>query len=221
MANIQPLAIFAVLGFSPRQLAFVVCLLVVLIAVALSAEARKAFWNPTRAANGVAALPAYRLLTVYALAAIILGGSLIAWVRDTEYWPYSAYPMFSLISPRKDFKFTTLRVYGVTQREPLAEFQLDDNAYIEPFDNSRLPQALGIALSENKLTPVLKDLLERYDALRVAKVHNGPPLQGLRLYRVTWYLNDQASNEKTPADKVFLGEFYESGSAFASVARAQ
>lgn len=222
MTIFRPLAILTLLaGFSPRQLAFIVCLLILIAAIALSSEARQAFWRPSRATNGATPLPAHRLLTVYALAAIVLGGSLIAWVRDTEYWPYSPYPMFSWISPRTDFKFTTLRLYGVTQREPLSEFPLDDNAYIEPFDNSRLPQALGIALSQKKLTPTLKDLLDRYEVLRLEKIHNGPPIEGLRLYRVTWYLNDKASNEKTPADKVFLGELYEAPPASSSAAGGQ
>lgn len=222
MTNFQPLIFLTWLAdFSPRQLIFVISLFVLLLAIGLSGEARKAFWRPTRATKSATPLPRHRLLTVYVLGAVILGGSLIAWVRDTEYWPYSPYPMFSSVVPRKDFKFTTLRVYAVTQQDPLVEFPLDDNAYIEPFDNASLVEALRIALNEKKLTPVLKDLFERYQVLRLAKIHNGPPIEGLRLYRVTWYLNDQASNEKTPFEKVSLGEFYEPPSAFSSSARGQ
>ena len=222
MTTFQPSALLTWLaGFSPRQLIFVIGFFVLFVAIAISGEARKAFWSPTRATNSATPLPAYRLLTVYLLGAVILGGSLIVWVRDTECWPYSPYPMFSSISPRKDFKFTTLRVYGVTQQEPLAEVPLDDNTYIEPFDNASLFEALNIVLNENRLTPGLKDLLQRYEVLRSAKIHNGPPIRGLRLYRVTWYLNDQASNENTPAERVFLGEFYEQSSPSSSAAGEQ
>jgi hypothetical protein len=215
MSDPLPLASFVLLaGFSPRQLLFLVCVVVILVLVAASREARQSFWDPTRSADGArtAAMRPHRLLLVYALGAIILGGSLISWVRDTEYWPYSPYPMFSVLAPQIDQRYTTLRLYGVTQQEPLAEFPLDRNIYLQPFDDSRLPDALGIALRENRVMPVLKDCLERYEALRRSRIHQGPAIEAIRLYRVTWSVNSQATNVNNPDHKELLAEFSESPS---------
>jgi hypothetical protein len=199
-------------GISHRQLLFGLCLMVALAVIAANREARKAFWAPTYSQGNATAAPAMRpsrLLIVYALGAAILGGSLFSWVTDTEHWPFSPYPMFSWLSPRTDFLFATLRLYGVTQEQPLSEFPLDRNEYLEPFDNSRLPAALDIAVREDRLTPVLKDCLERYEALRVSGIHQGPTIRALRLYRVTWNLNAQASNVGNPGHRELLGEFSE------------
>jgi len=199
-------------GFSHRQLLFVLFLLAVLAAIVANREAREAFWAPTQSGGDATAIPTmrpWRLLIAYALGIAIIGGSVFSWVTDTERWPFSPYPMFSWPSPRTDFRFTTLRLYGVTQEQPLSEFPLDRNEYLEPFDNSRLPEALAIAVRENRLTPALGDCLERYEVLRVSGIHQGPAIRALRLYRVTWNLNTQASNVNAPGYRELLGEFSE------------
>lgn len=199
-------------SLSPRQFLFFAALALLLIVIVANREARQAFWSPAQAAGGTSAPPPmrpWRLLMVYALGVAIIGGSLFSWVTDTEHWPFSPYPMFSWLSPRTDFRFTTLRLYGVTQEQPLSEFPLDRNEYLEPFDNSRLPAALDIAVHENRVAPVLKDCLDRYEALRASGIHHGPPITALRLYRVTWNLNAQASNVDAPKTKELLAEFSE------------
>lgn len=206
-------ALIAVLDtFSHRQLLFVLCVAAVLLVVAANREARKAFWQPARPPQSDTgwgpAIRAPRLLLVYALGAVIVGGSFFSWVKDAEYWPFSPYPMFSWLYPGTDFKFTTLRLYAVVdQEQPVSEFPLDRNEYLEPLDNSRLPAALALAIAENRLAPVLQDCLKRYQALRAAGIHRGPPIEGLRLYRVSWNLNAQASNVETPNHRELLGEF--------------
>lgn len=213
MNRIAPQSVLVfVAGVSHRKLLFGLCLLLVLIGIAAVREAREAFWAPTRSqdmAPASSAMSPARLLIVYALGAAIVGGSLFSWVKDTEYWPFSPYPMFSMLSPRTDFLFTTLRLYGVTQEQPFSEFPLDENEYLEPFDNSRLPTAFAPAVLENRMTPLLKDCLERYESLRASGIHQGPAIQALRLYRVTWHLNAQASNVRTPDHKELLAEFSE------------
>jgi hypothetical protein len=97
-------------------------------------------------------------------------------------------------------------MYGVTEWQPLSEFPLDKNEYMEPFDNSRMNDALDLAVREHRLTPALEDCLQRYDALRLSGIHHGPALEGLRLYRVTWISDPQASNVSTPEHKELLGE---------------
>jgi predicted membrane protein len=216
MSDSHPLVGLALLaGFSFRQMVFLACLLAVLILVASSREARRAFWDPSRPAGDRpnTAMRPHRLLLIYAVCALVLGGSLISWVRDTEYWPFSPYPMFSVLYPQT--RFTTLRLYGVTNERPMSEFPLDRNAYLQPFDNSRLSAALAIALSENRVTPALKDCLQRYEALRLSRTHQGPPIQAIRLYRVSWNMDVQANNVDNPDHEELLGEFPE------SVARVQ
>jgi predicted membrane protein len=210
MSDCHPLVGLALLvGFSLRKVVFLACLLAVLIFIASSREARRAFWEPTRSAGDSpkTAMRPHRLLLIYAVCALILGGSLISWVRDTEYWPFSPYPMFSVLYTQA--RFTTLRLYGVTKEQPLSEFPLDRNVYLQPFDDSRLPAALAIALSENQVTPALQDCLQRYEALRLSGTHQGPPIQAIRLYRVTWNMNVRANNVDNPDHKELLAEFPE------------
>jgi hypothetical protein len=218
MNNIDPHH-FAVLLFAAlmlhKKLLLGLCGLVFLAAFVANRDVQKAFWAPARApvgdGTGAPSMLGWRLLVVYALGAVIIGGSVFDSVTDTEHWPFSQYSMFSWLENPADHSFTTLRLYGVTQREPLSEFPLAKNEYFEPFDNSRLPAALAIAIRENRLTPALEDCLRRYDALRASGIHQGPPIQSLRLYRVTWTADPHAGNVDHPDRKELLGEVFETG----------
>lgn len=219
MNEINPLPVTALLfsgGIFDSKLRFGLCALAFLGVIFANREVRKAFWAPAHPPEGDAtaaqAMLRWRLLVAYAVGAVILGGSVFDSVNDTEHWPFSQYPMFSFLETRTDGRFTRLRLYGVTQQQPLLEFPLDKNEYLEPFDNSRLPDALDIARRENRLTTALEDCLERYDALRVSGIHQGPALQALRLYRVTWTLDPRASNVNAPDLKELLAEVSEPGS---------
>jgi len=102
--------------------------------------------------------------------------------------------------------FSMLRLYGVVQRSPLIEIPLDSNLYLQPFDNSRLSAALEHALRENRLEEGVTDCLTRYEGLRRAGRHTGPPLVAMRLYRLTWTLDTSASNVDRPDRKDLLTE---------------
>lgn len=215
--NPQPFTTLIFVGvISNRKLLLGLCALAFLAIMLANREFRKAFWAPAHAPEGdAAAAPAilrWRLLVVYALGAVVLGGSVFDSVTDTEHWPFSPYSMFSYVETPADHSYTLLRLYGVTQRQPLLEFPMYKNEYFEPFDNSRMPAALLIAVRENRLTPALEDCLKRYDALRTSGIHHGPALQALRLYRVTWLLDPQARNVDNPDRKELLGEVFEPGS---------
>src|SRR4051812_31324305 len=67
-----------------------------------------------------------------------IAGSAYDLVTDQEHWPFSQYPMFSGVWRSPTFKW--LRLYGVNADGN--EFPLDANAYVTPFDQSRLPKAL-------------------------------------------------------------------------------
>jgi hypothetical protein len=154
--------------------------------------------------TGKVAMSRPRLWVVYTLGAVILGGGLFDLTRDTEHWPFSPYPMFSdLMLSRTE---STLRLYGVVQRSPLVEIQLDNDLYLQPFDNSRLADAMGNALRENRVDTALTDCLTRYEALRRAGRHDGPPLIAMRLYKVTWTLDSSARNLDYPDSKDLLAE---------------
>ncbi len=145
-----------------------------------------------------------RLLVFYALGAVIFGGSLADIVRDTEHWPFSQYPMDSEVFSSKTFSM--LRLYGVVQKSPLVEIQLYNTSFIEPFDNSRLSAGLAHTLQVNRQDEAVADCLARYEALRRAGRHRGPPLVAMRLYMVTWTLDPWVSNIDRPDRKELLAE---------------
>ena len=208
-------ALFFAGGIPDSKLLLGLCALAFLVVIFANREIRETVWAPTHAPEGDATaaptMPRWRLVTVYALGAVIVGGSVFDSVTDREHWPFSPYAMFSLIENPAD-EYTLLRLYGVTQREPLLEFALDKNEYLKPFDNSRMGAALWIALREKRLTPALKDCLKRYDALAASGSHHGPALQALRLYRVSWTSDPRVRNVDNPDRKELLAEVSEPGS---------
>ena len=137
---------------------------------------------------------------------LVIAGSAFDIAADREHWPFSQYPMFSGVwtSPT----FTWLRLFGVTADG--REFALDANRYVAPFDQSRLPKALkrildgadGVA----RVRAVLPDLLSRYEELRRADLHDGPPLVGLRLYELEWTIDRNAANVDRPDRRRFIAE---------------
>jgi hypothetical protein len=161
-----------------------------------------AFWRPAAPTpedvSGTSPMPRRRLLLVYALMAIILGGSLADLIRDTEHWPFSQYPMYS--GAVQAHSFNVLRLFGVT--EDGSEISLhDDMRYLQPFDNSRLPQAFERAAEQDQLKDAVLDCFLRYEALRRAGRHSGPRLRAMRLYRVYWVLDPWARNIDNPDRK--------------------
>jgi len=153
---------------------------------------------------GKVAMSRPRLFVVYALGAVILGGALSDLVRDTEHWPFSPYPMYSGLATSNTL--SALRLFGVVQRSPLVEIQLDSGLYLQPFDNSRLGDALEYALRENSAREGVADCLARYEALRRAGRHDGPSLVAMRLYRVTWTIDPSPNDLDHPDRKELLME---------------
>jgi hypothetical protein len=199
-------------GILNSKLGFALCAMAVFAPMFASRAIRAAFWAPARPHQGDPAskpvMSRRRLLLAYALGAVILGGSCFDLLNDTEHWPFSQYPMFSETRTGNP-PFEELRLFGVTQREPLSEFPLDRNEYLEPFDNSRMPDALDYANQTHHLKVALENCLQRYDDLRASGIHQGPTLQALRLYRLTWTLNAQADNLNSPDRKELVAEVSE------------
>ena len=136
----------------------------------------------------------------------LLAGSAYDTVTDQEHWPFSQYPMFSgtWASPT----FTWLRLFGVTADG--REFPLDDNRFVAPFDQSRLPKSLRQMLQapdpDARIHAALLDLAARYEQLRQDAAHDGPPLVALRLYEMEWTIEPDAGNVDRPDDRRFIAE---------------
>jgi hypothetical protein len=134
----------------------------------------------------------YRLWLAHSAIMMIIGGSLYCIATDREYWPFSQYPMFAGL--REGGPKSILRLYAITEGEFITEIPLESNKYIQPFDRSRITAALrricGREDHKRLLTAALSDCLQRYEALRRVGRHSGPPIQGIRLYRLEWWLGD-------------------------------
>jgi hypothetical protein len=104
-----------------------------------------------------------------------------------------------------------MQLYGVTQEAPHREVpmrnSIRDSAYIEPFDSGRLRAALSRIAStpdpekrSRLLNEALLDSLKRYEKLRLAGLHDGPPLQSMRLYRTERQLDTQTESRELIAE---------------------
>lgn len=154
---------------------------------------------------------------IHAVILLLAVGSLYNIVTDHETWPFSQYPMYS--EPRGN-GLAYLQLFGITQEEPHREVPLNDPSYVEPvsrylrpFDRSRMRFALGWILvgkegeqRRQMLDEALLDSLRRYETLRLAGHHDGPPLRGLKLYQLRWRLDPWARNVDLPDDRVLVAE---------------
>lgn len=135
-----------------------------------------------------------------------IAGSAYDIVTDQEHWPFSQYPMFAVAWTSPTFEW--LRVFGVTADG--REFPLNSNAYIAPFDQSRLPKALRRMLADadgqRRVETALGDVLARYETLRRSGSHQGPPVVGMRLYELEYTIDRQASNVDHPDRRRFIAE---------------
>jgi hypothetical protein len=147
-----------------------------------------------------------RRALVNVLAAGLIGGSLYDIATDQEHWPFSQYPMFSGVW--REPTFTWLRLFGVT--EDGREIPLDSNRYVAPFDQSRLPKVLKRMLEErdgaSRVRTAIADCLTRYEDLRRAAEHDGPPLVAMRLYELEWSIDAAGANLDRPDRRDFIAE---------------
>lgn len=150
-----------------------------------------------------------RFLLVHALITFLIGGSLFDTLNRKEHWPLSSYPMFS--AAKRDPSSVTWRLFGVTGVGEMGrEIPLFDFQYIQPFDQIRLSFAFSrMAYDPNHqqlLSEALRNCLLRYEALRRAGRHDGPPLRVIRLYRLQWQLDPWAINVDSPSYRKLIAE---------------
>jgi len=99
----------------------------------------------------------------------------------------------------------------VTAEAPEREFPLFARAYVHPFSAGGLRDSFSLLLRRHAARPertrqALIDCLRRYERRRRARLHDGPALRGMRLYRLTWALLPRASNFERPEGKELLLE---------------
>jgi hypothetical protein len=139
------------------------------------------------------------------LAAFIIGSAYDI-ITDREHWPFSQYPMFA--EAWESPTFVWLRVFGVTADGN--EFPLDANRFVAPFDQSRLPKALRRIReqpdADARIHRALRDVMTRYEQLRLESDHEGPPVVAMRLYELEWTIDRSAGNVNRPERKTFIGE---------------
>jgi hypothetical protein len=145
-----------------------------------------------------------RRVVVSGFIAGIVGFQLLDVARQGEHWPFAQYAMYA---SEHGGDITWYRVYGVTAG---GEFPLDRDEFYPPFDAPRLSYAFAPRPPRPGLvTPPTDDLLHvvgrLYERARVAGRHDGPPLTGLRAYRLTWQLDRDLAKRDHPA-RVLLGE---------------
>jgi hypothetical protein len=168
---------------------------------------RRAIFAPTRADSPGNVRPMSRagLLAAYGVIALIVGGSLFDLIRDKEHWPWSNFPMYSQVS-EQGATFSDYRLYGVVKKDQ-SEICLNcDGRYLQPFDPSRMTEALTTLAGDPKLHEGLADCLRRYELLRQSGGHDGPELSGLRMYRVTFTLDADGRNIDQPDAKQLIDQ---------------
>jgi hypothetical protein len=125
-----------------------------------------------------------RILVVYGLLAVLLGGHLYDAARGQEHWPFSNYPMFAGIAQAD---LTTYQFIGVTQASDgsAREIVVDWHA-IPVLPAYKLQSTLRHydKTDRPKLQRLMRDYLDTYEARRKLGLHDGPPLLALRLYLV-------------------------------------
>jgi len=161
-------------------------------------------WRSSRAQT----ISTPRVLFVHALLVVLVGGSMYDIERGREHWPFSPYPMFSVVDHEPTVR--CLRLVGVTGDATPRELLLIENALIHPFDRCRLTSAFSRARSDpqrrSAIREQLRDCLERYEARRRAGEHHGPPLRAVRLYDMQWTLAPDAANVDTPDTRRMVEE---------------
>jgi hypothetical protein len=142
----------------------------------------------------------HRVLLANAIIVLLASGSLFTVIVDKEYWPFSQYPMFSTLAQTE--KVSRLQLYGVTQEEQ-DEIALRSTEYIHPFNTTRLDRYFrkinktsDPEKRQQLLNEALLDSLKRYENLRLAGRHDGPVLQSMRLYKVSWQINARKKKVK-------------------------
>jgi hypothetical protein len=134
----------------------------------------------------------------------LVGAQLVNIGLQREDWPFSNYPMYS---GEQTDQLRWIRLYGVAQA---GEFPLTPERQLRPFDSVRVHHSLGQLLTRaddaTATRRALQNLHALYERGRRAGEHTGPPIQALRLYRVSWHIEPGLTNRSAPEERELLYE---------------
>ncbi len=134
----------------------------------------------------------------------LVGAQVVDIGFQREDWPFSNYPMYS---GEQTDRLRWIRLYGVARA---GEFPLTPERQLRPFDSVRVNYSLGQLLTradhDASTRRALLNLHELYERGRRAGEHIGPPLQALRLYRVSWRIEPGLTNRSAPEERELLYE---------------
>ncbi len=146
----------------------------------------------------------FRLTLVHYSLGFLILGSVLSFATGLEIWPFTPYRMYATV--RTEHTVGTTRLYGVIAGSE-TEFSLWEARYTAPA-NALVDQYSADLTAAG---PALQAALDRYDELRLAGQHDGPPLRGMRLYGVGWDLQADAGNVEQPGRRELLAEVLRAG----------
>lgn len=160
-------------------------------------------------ASGPAALSRVRLGIVYLLLAIIVGGHLVMIVFKGEHWPFSRYPMYSVI--RRDLVYEQAKLFGIRADQP-GEVEVEFRPGFLPLSDLVIRTGLDRVLQvgdQPRVEQMLRDALALYEYRRAGGRHDGPPLKGIRLYEIKYIGDPRKRTSMAPDERRLLCEFME------------
>ena len=147
-----------------------------------------------------------RRALVYSVIALVVLPHLYDIARQQEHWPFSNYPMWARLS--KDWHVTAAAPVGITDDPARPEVELSDPAYFAPMPLHFQRLTFGALKKPSpRREKVLGDYLRRYEQLRTAGRHDGPPIVGIRLYERYWDMDRYATNARRPDRTTLLYEY--------------
>lgn len=144
----------------------------------------------------------WRIVLVFALIAFIAFGHLYDIVKAKEHWPFSYYPMYARVE--KPGVQQLLALYGKLRYPDGRTIDwLTSSRYVPPLNEGRLRVILMAAWRgadrEKKAKQVMRDYMRVYESRRIAGLHNGPPMEEIYLYDVTWKLRPDGNRQSKPS----------------------
>ena len=139
-----------------------------------------------------------RVLSVNVLIGVLACASLLCVALQTEYWPFSNYPMYAGLAPPSTQLY---RVVGVVDGDPPVEVPLPSPNESGIFVGSRFRRGLGLLVAQSDrgaLDDLLRAMARRYEERRRSDA-GLPTLLAVRVYKDRW---ETAPDEELPLRKV-------------------
>jgi hypothetical protein len=159
----------------------------------------------TRTARPGRARPITQILLATVLL-IFLAGQAYDILAFQEHWPYSRYSMYSTKKPKKTQVFEVWGIRAVPKGDS-TEFKMQRSGeFIVPLAAIKRIYGTGKQSQVRKTRAAMTQFCEYYDRLRRQRNHPGPAIVGVRVYRSTFYLKDDAGNATRPDVRDLLVE---------------